>query len=82
MILFVVRPDMCDLYVKDERNIMLTVVSATEDLATSMGLRASQMADVSGTRSMGVITKCDLPKFKQTLIETLQNRNYPLGLGM
>lgn len=73
--------DMIQPYIDDERNIMLVVCSATEDLANSMGLARAQQADHSGRRSMGVITKCDLPKYKHTLIETLQNRNFPLGLG-
>jgi len=68
-------------YIDDDRNIMLVVCSATEDLANSMGLAKAQEADVSGHRSMGVVTKCDLPKFRDTLIATLQNRNFPLGLG-
>ena len=73
--------DMIDPYIEDDRNIMLVVCSATEDLANSMGLAKAQQADKSGRRSMGVVTKCDLPKYKHTLIETLQNRNFPLGLG-
>lgn len=73
--------DMVQPYIDDERNIMLVVCSATEDLANSMGLAKAQQADKSGRRSMGVVTKCDLVKYKHTLVETLQNRNFPLGLG-
>ncbi|KAF6754375.1 P-loop containing nucleoside triphosphate hydrolase protein [Ephemerocybe angulata] len=66
-------PSLCEKYIR-EPNIILAVCSADVDLANSPALRASRKVDPLGLRTIGVITKMDLPAI-------LSNNRYPLHLG-
>ena len=44
-------------FVKDERTIILCVISANADISTSDALQMAQQIDPKGDRTIGVITK-------------------------
>jgi len=47
-------------YIKDERTIILCVISANADMSTSEGLHMARQIDPEGKRTIGVITKIDI----------------------
>lgn len=67
-------------YLEDPGSIPLIVQSATEDPQNSKALRKVQKHQ-SMDRALGVVTKIDKMKVFDSVIETLQNTNYPLHYG-
>ena len=51
---------MCIKYAKDERTIILAVISANADMTVSDGLKLAMDIDPAGKRTLGVITKIDI----------------------
>lgn len=65
--------DLCLKYIKPKDNVVLAVVSAAEDAATSIAVQQAQMVDTGFNRSMGVLTKMDLRKDFTDVVTTLSN---------
>jgi dynamin 1-like protein len=55
-----VTKDMCRRYARDSRTIILAVVPANQDMATSDALKMAQEEDPEGARTIGVVTKIDI----------------------
>ena len=73
-------------YIKNPETIILAIQDATQDLATSEGLKhaLSEGFDPNGDRTIGVLTKLDsLTSVSQrkSVAEILQNKTKPLKLG-
>jgi replication fork clamp-binding protein CrfC len=65
----------------DERTIILAVVPANVDLATSHALDLARKWDVKGERTLGVITKIDLMDRGTDARAVLSNKEIPLKYG-
>ena len=55
-----VTTDMAKRYCAEERTIILAVIPANADMATSQGLHLARQWDPEGNRTLGVITKIDI----------------------
>lgn len=73
--------EMAKRYCKDERTIILCVIPANADMATSEALRFSQELDPSGSRTIGVITKIDIMDKGTDARKMILNKEIPLKLG-
>lgn len=73
--------DMCLHYISNPNAIILAVTSANTDLANSDALQLAQMADPSGNRTVGVLTKIDLMDPGTDCSDILMNRVIPLRRG-
>lgn len=67
-------------YIEKPNNLIVVVVSASEDVALSLGIREARKVDKDENRSLGVLSKIDLRPAKD-IIHTLENKDYPLPLG-
>ncbi|GMI92434.1 dynamin-related protein 3A, non responding to oxylipins 15, ARABIDOPSIS DYNAMIN-LIKE 2 [Hibiscus trionum] len=68
-------------HIKDENCIILAVSPANSDLATSDALQIAKLADPSGSRTVGVITKLDIMDRGTNACNFLLGRVVPLKLG-
>lgn len=72
-------------YIKQERTIILAVISAKSDLATQTILTKCQDVDPLGRRTLGIITKPDTvpagSDLEKDWLEVARNKNIPLELG-
>lgn len=72
-------------YIKQERTIILAIISAKSDLATQTILTKCQEVDPSGNRTLGIITKPDTvpagSDSEKDWLEVARNRNIGLELG-
>ncbi|EME44626.1 hypothetical protein DOTSEDRAFT_152584 [Dothistroma septosporum NZE10] len=71
-------------YIKQDRTIILAVISATSDLANQSILDAIKAVDPDGRRTKGIITKLDDLKAGSGLdywLEVARNNNIALELG-
>ncbi|XVF48247.1 hypothetical protein PTKIN_Ptkin03bG0174700 [Pterospermum kingtungense] len=68
-------------YIKDENCIILAVSPANSDLATSDALQIAKLADPTGSRTVGVITKLDIMDRGTDGCNFLLGRVVPLKLG-
>ncbi|KAF2166820.1 hypothetical protein M409DRAFT_54601 [Zasmidium cellare ATCC 36951] len=72
-------------YIKQERTVILAVISAKSDLATQTILTKCQEVDPNGRRTLGIITKPDTvpagSDSEKDWLEVARNRNIPLELG-
>jgi dynamin 1-like protein len=73
--------DMCLHYISNPNAIILAVTSANTDIANSDALQLAQIADPSGNRTVGVLTKIDLMDPGTDCSEILLNRVIPLRRG-
>ena len=55
-----VTTEMAKRYCGEDRTIILAVIPANADMATSQGLDLARKWDPEGTRTLGVITKIDI----------------------
>jgi replication fork clamp-binding protein CrfC len=55
-----ITTEMAKRYCAEERTIILAVIPANADMATSQGLDLARKWDVDGSRTLGVITKIDI----------------------
>jgi replication fork clamp-binding protein CrfC len=72
---------MAHRYCKEERTIILAVVPANADMATSQGLHLARQWDPEGVRTLGVITKIDIMDRGTDASGMILNREVPLRLG-
>ncbi|KAK1867432.1 hypothetical protein I4F81_009939 [Pyropia yezoensis] len=70
-------------YLESERTIILAVVPATVDIATSDILERAHQVDPEGVRTVGVLTKLDLvgAGAEEGVVDILDNVRKPLNLG-
>ena len=52
--------DMAKRYCAEDRTVILCVIPANADMATSQGLHLARQWDPTGDRTLGVITKIDI----------------------
>lgn len=55
-----ITKNMAKRYCDDPLTIILCVIAANSDIATSDGLKMAKEIDVNGTRTLGVLTKLDI----------------------
>ena len=72
---------MCIKYAKDERTIILAVISANADMTVSDGLKLAMDIDPEGKRTLGVITKIDIMDRGTDAKRMVTNQEVPLKLG-
>ena len=68
-------------YIKDPLTIILCVIAANSDIATSDGLKMAKETDVTGVRTLGVLTKLDIMDEGTDASKALLNKEIPLKLG-
>ncbi|ESZ92343.1 interferon-induced GTP-binding protein Mx2 [Sclerotinia borealis F-4128] len=76
--------NMVKSYMNSPRTIILTVIPCNVDIATQEILKLANMADPSGVRTMGVLTKPDLATekvTKDTIIDLVSENPSTLKLG-
>lgn len=61
--------------------IILAVTPANQDIANSESLRAARRVDETGSRTIGVLTKCDLMDHGTDAVDILSGKVFPLKLG-
>ena len=76
-----ITKDMATRYIKDPLTIILCVIAANSDIATSDGLKLAKEIDTSGTRTLGVLTKLDIMDEGTDAKKALLNEEIPLKLG-
>ena len=72
---------MATRYCEDPSTIMLCVIAANSDIATSDGLKMAKELDKKGTRTLGVLTKLDIMDKGTDAKKVLLNQEIPLKLG-
>ena len=76
-----ITKNMARRYVDDPLTIILCVIAANSDIATSDGLMLAKEIDTSGTRTLGVLTKLDIMDAGTDARKALMNEEIPLKLG-
>ena len=76
-----ITKDMCRRYAEDPLTIILCVIAANSDIATSDGLMLAKEIDTTGSRTIGVLTKLDIMDAGTDAKKTLMNEEIPLRLG-
>ncbi|MCQ2820706.1 MAG: dynamin family protein [archaeon] len=76
-----ITKNMAKRYCKDPLTIILCVIAANQDIATSDGLKMAKELDVNGTRTLGVLTKLDIMDKGTDAKKALMNEEIPLKLG-
>ena len=76
-----ITKNMARRYVDDPLTIILCVIAANSDIATSDGLMLAKEIDVNGTRTLGVLTKLDIMDAGTDARKVLMNEEIPLKLG-
>ena len=72
---------MAKRYCEDPMTIILCVIAANSDIATSDGLKMAKELDTKGTRTLGVLTKLDIMDKGTDAKKVLLNQEIPLKLG-
>ncbi|MBP3799570.1 MAG: dynamin family protein, partial [Bacilli bacterium] len=72
---------MAKRYVEDPLTIILCVIPANSDIATSDGLKIAKEIDTTGSRTIGVLTKIDIMDPGTDERKILLNQEIPLKLG-
>ena len=73
--------NMAKRYIDNNLTIILCVIAANSDIATSDGLKLAKEIDVEGTRTLGVLTKLDIMDEGTDAKNTMQNKEILLKLG-
>ena len=76
-----ITKDMARRYAEDPLTIILCVIAANSDIATSDGLKLAKEIDVTGSRTLGVLTKLDIMDEGTDARKALLNEEIPLKLG-
>ena len=76
-----ITKDMARRYAEDPLTIILCVIAANSDIATSDGLMLAKEIDVTGSRTLGVLTKLDIMDAGTDARRALLNEEIPLKLG-
>uniref|UniRef100_A0AC35GB19 Dynamin-1-like protein n=1 Tax=Panagrolaimus sp. PS1159 TaxID=55785 RepID=A0AC35GB19_9BILA len=74
--------DMSLKYISNPNSIILAVVKATEDFATSEALKFAKMVDKNGDRTLGVLTQLDRMDKGTDATKTLTGELIPVKLGI
>lgn len=69
-------------YISNPNSIILAVVTANTDMATSESLKIAKEVDTDGRRTLAVVTKLDLMDAGTDAIEILCGRVIPVKLGI
>lgn len=72
---------MATRYCKDPLTIILCVIAANSDIATSDGLQLAKEIDIQGVRTIGVLTKLDIMDTGTDARKALLNEEISLKLG-
>ena len=72
---------MATRYCEDPLTIILCVIAANSDIATSDGLKMAKELDKTGSRTLGVLTKLDIMDKGTDAKKVLLNQEIPLKLG-
>ena len=72
---------MAKRYCEDPLTIILCVIAANSDIATSDGLKMAKEIDVNGVRTLGVLTKLDIMDAGTDAKKALMGEEIPLKLG-
>jgi dynamin 1-like protein len=76
-----ITKNMAIRYIEDPLTIILCVIAANSDIATSDGLKLAKEIDTSGSRTLGVLTKLDIMDAGTDARKALMNEEIPLKLG-
>ena len=76
-----ITKNMATRYCEDPLTIILCVIAANTDIATSDGLKLAKELDVNGSRTLGVLTKLDIMDQGTDAKKALMNEEIPLKLG-
>ena len=76
-----ITKDMARRYAEDPLTIILCVIAANSDIATSDGLMLAKEIDTSGSRTLGVLSKLDIMDAGTDARRVLMNEEIPLKLG-
>ena len=76
-----ITKNMARRYCEDPLTIILCVIAANSDIATSDGLKMAKELDKNGTRTLGVLTKLDIMDKGTDAKKVLLNQEIPLTLG-
>ena len=76
-----ITKDMARRYAEDPLTIILCVIAANSDIATSDGLMLAKEIDTTGSRTIGVLTKLDIMDAGTDAKKVLMNEEIPLKLG-
>ncbi|KAJ3434947.1 dynamin related protein 1 isoform a [Anaeramoeba flamelloides] len=68
-------------YISNPKSLLLAIIPATQDIATSDALRICKRVDPNGDRTLGVITKLDLLDKGVDVMPILEGKLFPLKLG-
>ena len=68
-------------YINNPLTIILCVIAANSDIATSDGLKLAKEVDTEGIRTLGVLTKLDIMDEGTDAQKTLLNKEIELKLG-
>jgi len=77
----IVVRDLALSYIKNPNTIILAILPANVDLATSDSLNLVRKVDPKGERTIGVLTKLDLMNKGTNVLEVLEGKKHPLRLG-
>ena len=76
-----VTTEMAKRYCAEDRTVILCVIPANADMATSQGLHLARQWDPTGDRTLGVITKIDIMDRGTDASKMILNHEIPLKLG-
>ena len=76
-----ITKNMATRYIEDPLTIILCVIAANSDIATSDGLKLAKEIDTTGSRTIGVLTKLDIMDAGTDARKALMNEEIPLKLG-
>ena len=76
-----ITKSMATRYIEDPLTIILCVIAANSDIATSDGLKLAKEIDTTGSRTLGVLTKLDIMDAGTDARKALMNEEIPLKLG-
>ena len=76
-----ITKNMATRYIEDPLTIILCVIAANSDIATSDGLKLAKEIDTTGSRTLGVLTKLDIMDAGTDARKALLNEEIPLKLG-
>ena len=76
-----ITKNMAVRYIDDPLTIILCVIAANSDIATSDGLKMAKEIDTTGSRTLGVLTKLDIMDKGTDARKALMNEEIELKLG-
>ena len=77
-----VTTGLVDQYIKNDNAVILVVIPATADFGNAEALKMAKRYDPDGARTLGVVTKCDLSKPDDNLVEKVRMEGKHIQLEM